>query len=410
MQRSRPWEDQHAGSAAAKGAPMSENTHRILTTHTGSLPRPDDLIQMMWAHGDGIPVDERPRSPTGSPRGDRVGAAPGRCRRRDRQRRRDVEAQLRHLREGPLARVRRRVGPGLLLPGPRRLPAERGGRCRQPRTAEAVAPGLHRADLRAGRRRGRPGPRQPGPRRCPRRTGRWPGRSPARRRRAWCRCSSPTSSTPTTSSTSRRSPRRCAPSTRPSPRPGSRSSSTVRIWRWVGTPPTPRMDQAAFRARVALEHRGAQPRRPEHPCRSPSDASLLGQLPGPAPPRRRPGRDHRPRLAGEAADRALRGGQPPPRPRVEALRDDRRAGRQDPLPRASSSPSRTTSSIPSWWPSGSSATPEIVGRDRVMAGVDCGFSVHVGIQGVDPDVVWAKLRSLARGRRDRDGATLAVKR
>jgi 5-methyltetrahydropteroyltriglutamate--homocysteine methyltransferase len=35
------------------------STDRILTTHTGSLPRPDDLIQMMWAKGDGIPVDER---------------------------------------------------------------------------------------------------------------------------------------------------------------------------------------------------------------------------------------------------------------------------------------------------------------------------------------------------------------
>ena len=30
----------------------------ILTTHTGSLPRPDDLIQIMWAKGDGVPVDE----------------------------------------------------------------------------------------------------------------------------------------------------------------------------------------------------------------------------------------------------------------------------------------------------------------------------------------------------------------
>ena len=29
----------------------------ILCTHTGSLPRPDDLIAMMWAVGDGIPVD-----------------------------------------------------------------------------------------------------------------------------------------------------------------------------------------------------------------------------------------------------------------------------------------------------------------------------------------------------------------
>ncbi len=39
----------------------------------------------------------------------------------------------------------------------------------------------------------------------------------------------------------------------------------------------------------------------------------------------------------------------------------------------------------------------IVGRDRVMAGVDCGFSVHVGLSGIDPDVAWAKLASLAQG-------------
>jgi len=39
----------------------------------------------------------------------------------------------------------------------------------------------------------------------------------------------------------------------------------------------------------------------------------------------------------------------------------------------------------------------LVGRDRVMAGVDCGFSVHVGTQGIDPDVTWGKLRALAEG-------------
>lgn len=38
-----------------------------------------------------------------------------------------------------------------------------------------------------------------------------------------------------------------------------------------------------------------------------------------------------------------------------------------------------------------------VGRDNVMAGTDCGFSIHVGTAGVDPDVVWAKLASLAQG-------------
>lgn len=39
----------------------------------------------------------------------------------------------------------------------------------------------------------------------------------------------------------------------------------------------------------------------------------------------------------------------------------------------------------------------LVGKERVMAGVDCGFSVHVGMQGIDPDVAWAKLASLAEG-------------
>ena len=39
----------------------------------------------------------------------------------------------------------------------------------------------------------------------------------------------------------------------------------------------------------------------------------------------------------------------------------------------------------------------LVGRDHVMAGVDCGFSIHVGSSGVEPEVVWAKLGSLAQG-------------
>ena len=39
----------------------------------------------------------------------------------------------------------------------------------------------------------------------------------------------------------------------------------------------------------------------------------------------------------------------------------------------------------------------VVGPDRLMAGVDCGFSIHVGMRGIDPDVAWAKLESLARG-------------
>jgi 5-methyltetrahydropteroyltriglutamate--homocysteine methyltransferase len=41
----------------------------------------------------------------------------------------------------------------------------------------------------------------------------------------------------------------------------------------------------------------------------------------------------------------------------------------------------------------------LVGRENVMAGVDCGFSIHVGQGGVDPDVVFAKLAALSEGAR-----------
>jgi 5-methyltetrahydropteroyltriglutamate--homocysteine methyltransferase len=40
---------------------------------------------------------------------------------------------------------------------------------------------------------------------------------------------------------------------------------------------------------------------------------------------------------------------------------------------------------------------DLVGRERVIGGVDCGFSIHVGSGGLDPDVVWAKLAALAEG-------------
>jgi 5-methyltetrahydropteroyltriglutamate--homocysteine methyltransferase len=39
----------------------------------------------------------------------------------------------------------------------------------------------------------------------------------------------------------------------------------------------------------------------------------------------------------------------------------------------------------------------VVDPAQLMAGVDCGFSVHVGMQGIDPDVAWAKLEAMAQG-------------
>jgi len=47
---------------------------------------------------------------------------------------------------------------------------------------------------------------------------------------------------------------------------------------------------------------------------------------------------------------------------------------------------------------------EVVPPERLMAGVDCGFSVHVGSTSIDPDVAFAKLSALA------DGCEIASKR
>lgn len=42
---------------------------------------------------------------------------------------------------------------------------------------------------------------------------------------------------------------------------------------------------------------------------------------------------------------------------------------------------------------------EIVGRERVIAGTDCGFSTFAGFGPVEPDIVYFKLRSMAEGAR-----------
>jgi 5-methyltetrahydropteroyltriglutamate--homocysteine methyltransferase len=36
---------------------MQRSTDRFLTTHTGSLPRPEDLIRVMYAKEEGVPVE-----------------------------------------------------------------------------------------------------------------------------------------------------------------------------------------------------------------------------------------------------------------------------------------------------------------------------------------------------------------
>jgi 5-methyltetrahydropteroyltriglutamate--homocysteine methyltransferase len=46
------------GGAVDTVAAMPRSTDRIVTTHAGSLPRPDDVVEMIWAGIDGQPADE----------------------------------------------------------------------------------------------------------------------------------------------------------------------------------------------------------------------------------------------------------------------------------------------------------------------------------------------------------------
>ena len=41
----------------------------------------------------------------------------------------------------------------------------------------------------------------------------------------------------------------------------------------------------------------------------------------------------------------------------------------------------------------------VVGRERVMAGVDCGFGTFAGRVQVDSKIVWLKLQALTEGAR-----------
>jgi 5-methyltetrahydropteroyltriglutamate--homocysteine methyltransferase len=45
------------------------------------------------------------------------------------------------------------------------------------------------------------------------------------------------------------------------------------------------------------------------------------------------------------------------------------------------------------------AFTDIVGSERVIAGTDCGFGTWAGFGAIDPDICWVKLRSLAEGAR-----------
>ncbi len=90
------------------------------------------------------------------------------------------------------------------------------------------------------------------------------------------------------------------------------------------------------------------------------------------------------RAQGQAAGDLVRGRQSAPRARMGSLARRRSCPTTRSCSRRASIPRPTMSSIPNWSRSGSSRFAEIVGRERVIAGTDCGFGTFAGYGKMDP--------------------------
>ena len=86
---------------------------------------------------------------------------------------------------------------------------------------------------------------------------------------------------------------------------------------------------------------------------------------------------------GQAPGHPVRGGQSAPRPRVADVRDHQAAGGQVLVPGVIECQSNYIEH-PELVAQRIGRYAHLVGRENVMAGVDCGFSIHVGQGGVDP--------------------------
>ena len=145
------------GYSNVRNGERNEAQHRTLSDHAhrqpaaARRPDPDDVRQ--GGRRAGRPRCARRARARGGGRG---GREAGRRRRRSDQRRRIVEAELRHLHQGPPGRLRRHRQ-HLRLSGPGRVSEAGAAGVRRPRPLAAQDAGLQRADQRA---RSRP-PRAP---------------------------------------------------------------------------------------------------------------------------------------------------------------------------------------------------------------------------------------------------------
>ena len=104
-------------------------------------------------------------------------------------------------------------------------------------------------------------------------------------------------------------------------------------------------------------------------------------------------------LKAQAEGGVVPGRQSAPRARMEDLAGREAAGRQDHHSGRDRFRPRTSSSIPKLVADRIVQYAGVVGRENVIAGVDCGFGTFAGRVQVDTKIVWMKLASLAEGAR-----------
>ena len=299
---------------------MKRSTDRFLTTHTGSLPRPDDLIRMMFAKEEGVPVDAR---------GARGAHA---ARPSPRSSQSQTEAGIDIVNDGEMSKPSyatyvkdrldrlRRHRQHLRLPGPRGFPEARRSACSAIRAARAARRRPATRPIAAAR------PAQP---QRPTSHNLKAALAGVGGRGAFMSAASPGVDLAVL-------PQRLLPeprgylfahrrgdartNTRPSPSAGFMlqiDCPDLAMGRHIQYAD---LGLADFRKRARLHIEALNHALAQHPAGAAAHASVLGQLRGPAPLRRAARRHHRHRVRGAPERDLVRGRQSAPRARVDGVR------------------------------------------------------------------------------------------
>lgn len=103
-------------------------------------------------------------------------------------------------------------------------------------------------------------------------------------------------------------------------------------------------------------------------------------------------------LRGHAGGHLVRGRQPQARARVGGLRQAEGSRQQGPGPRRRGREDQRAGTPAPGGPA-HRRVADIVGRERVIAGTDCGFGAFAGFGAINPSIAWLKLGALAEGAR-----------